>query len=54
MYYAKYDHQSNFLRLEAADGGKLMELPLNARFRYKGKDTFLPRRKPSSGWTTAF
>ena len=45
MYTANYDYPKNVLRLDGADGGKLMELPLNVRFRYNGKDTFFTENK---------
>ena len=45
MYTANYDHEKNFLRLNGRDGGKLMELPLNVRFNYNGKDTFFTDAK---------
>ena len=38
MYTANYDYPKNVLRLDGADGGKLMELPLNVRFNYNGKE----------------
>ena len=44
-YNATYHYEKNMLRLEAADGGKLMELPLNVRFNYNGKDTFFTEEK---------
>ena len=45
MYTANYDYPKNVLRLDGADGGKLMELPLNVRFNYNGKDTFFTEEK---------
>ena len=45
MYTATYNYSQNFLRLDGGDGGKLMELPLNVRFNYNGKDTFFTDAK---------
>ena len=45
MLNYSYNAQTNFLRLNGADGGKLMELPLNARFQYNGKDSFFSDAK---------
>lgn len=45
MYTATYDYSRNLLRLDGSDGGKLMELPLNVRFHYNGKDTFFTGEK---------
>lgn len=45
MYSTVYDYEKNFLRLNGSDGGLLMELPLNARFRCNGKDTFFTDKK---------
>ena len=44
-YNATYHYEKNMFRLDAADGGKLMELPLNVRFNYNGKDTFFTEEK---------
>ena len=40
-----YNEQTNFLQLNGPDGGKLLSLPLNARFRYDGKDSFFTENK---------
>ena len=45
MYQATYDTFKNFLRLDDRDGGKLMELPLDVRFAYNGKDSFFTEQK---------
>ena len=45
MYTATYDYAKNFLRLDGRDGGKLLELPLDVRFNYNGKDTFFTKEK---------
>lgn len=45
MYQATYDASKNFLRLDGRDSGKLMELPLDVRFSYNGKDTYFTDKK---------
>lgn len=45
MINSTYDREKNFLRLLAADGGTLLELPLNARLRLGGEDTFFTGSK---------
>ena len=50
MYQATYDASKNFLRLDGRDSGKLMELPLDVRFSYNGKDTLTTKLADPEGF----
>lgn len=45
MYTYVYQKESNLLRLNGSDGGKLMELPMNVRFNCGGEDLFFTDAK---------